>query len=447
MLEHNVATFLGQAVVDFDRAERKKHQDALSADLETQIDAIEGCDTRLTQFYRQKAESAVESADYFLRQRRRLLDSGFIDSHNADWHLCHQRLDALLGLFESLAKRSKGYLFLYQDQYPLVSLWLLLNSKSHQVAELAPLIEVLYAQVGQQLWRQEVTLSHSPHVDEQLILCCFSVNSQLAQHALKALIERRSLDPLTSHALARHPELSSELCARIHSHRAIHLDKKSHSWLEASTLSGVDWYLQLFRNSNPVSWWGSMRQQLATQIPSWLHKTIDLIFSERDQIDWEEESAPIQFALSGNPQALPQVIDQLYQDIDDTEYELWLSSLAFVFGDKLPFSIANYGLTLDRVAIVTLLTGWWQSEKWPKRVRNGERLTYESTLAVLSNHQVCAQLRRLAWYDLCIASRTYIQYSCFESPDIQRSVLRKIAKSDEAKTRFELRRGNAVVAN
>ncbi|MCL9783481.1 hypothetical protein M9194_18805 [Vibrio sp. S4M6] len=138
---------------------------------------------------------------------------------------------------------------------------------------------------------------------------------------------------------------------------------------------------------------------------------------------WEPShpTAPIQLMLSGNPEWVPEAIEQMSLS---ESYRDWLQALSIVYGPTLPIDSNQNELELNRDQTIDQLLEWVDSGlyKSATALRLGSTLSLETSIKALQSSRIDDQCRFWIWRQICVCSRVYFHWDALQLEAQQASV-------------------------
>jgi hypothetical protein len=219
-------------------------------------------------------------------------------------------------------------------------------------------------------------------------------------------------------------------------------------WINANGYGEQYLFERLLTKYDRGTWF---RQYFGTEQNSIAHDNVAtfaklLELKEFSAFDVTLTDAPFHFSLSGDSKLASVVLDYL-SDLDEFEGEIWIKALYVVYGATLPVSPAQVGIELNWQEILELLKKWREMEghiqKLPSRL--GYELTFESSISAMMDRNIDAQFRGWIWKQICLYSRSYIQWDEMMPIHQQEWNIERLKSAPSAAERFNLRGNHAVV--
>lgn len=395
-------------------------------------------------FCNEKVLLANESLGFLLKQRFQLFKKGF-PSRDIDYlNLIERQIGELKRVYQSFYRFNPGFIHQLKSQEIEIYVWLMLQKE-----------------FGYSL---------------DNLLCGLGLLNEVSPDFAKLLVVQSTIESL-DYTLAELIEGEAPLSTQYFEYLSVRQTNSvalTKRWLKVNTIpekiaycalarqdveDGIEWVNQnakhdqylferLLTRHDRSTWF---RQHFGIESAAISHPRIltfakVLELKEFSEFDVTVADAPIHYALAGDTELTPQILDHLIQ-LDEVDGEIWLKALYVVYGSVLPVYPHQLGIELEWQEITNLLSDWRNNDGHVKRLpsRLGYELTFDSTMTAMMDKNIDDSFRGWLWQQTCLHSRVYIPWDATMPIHQQEWNIKRLKALPSVAERFNLRGNHAVV--
>ncbi|MGF1696317.1 hypothetical protein L4C54_11655 [Vibrio lamellibrachiae] len=396
------------------------------------------------EFCQEKADTAVESVTFLLKQLRIKHELGFPSQSCAYITLIENKLSKFKDVFIAYYKLAPGLLYSLKNTSPETYVWLMLDKafSNDRTLLLSALNEV--SKLDNELATLLVSGSYHQHLDTVLAEL-IEGNSSIKQQCFDWLTLRQSV----SNSLLKHwyqSKTFSDVVLLPQFILAGNLENRD--LLEDLVVGDELLFERLLGRDDRNTWFrktlGPSLQGLTSDNARTFANLLEI--NELSAFNVNSILAPVQLALGGNVHDVEAAIPHMLH-LEDDEGEPWLYALYIIYGDALPVMPSQLGIGYEWEDVLNSLAEWFNEGRhlFNKPSRLGRPISSESTLDVMLNNSIPAEFRLWMWRSLCLRSRSYFPWNPYMSAHQQQTLFNKYKSNHMAVKRFNTGVDNAIV--
>lgn len=411
---------------------------------ESAIDDLSELPPTWLSFCNEKLQLASESLGFLLKQRVQFHKRGY-PSHKLDYlKLIERQIEELKQVYLSFYRLAPGIVHQMKSEEPEIYVWLMLQQEfggnlENLLCGLSVLddIEPVMAMV--------FTVQSSIENFDRILTELIEGQSAQSSFYLNCLQLRQSVNTGLIRRWLKTDIISPQVGFPILAVRDV---EEGIDWINENAHADEYLFERLITKRDRGTWF---RQHFGIETESVSSPHV-ITFAKLLQLqeymvfDIDAKMAPVHFALSGDWQHVPEIVEYIDQK-DESDGEVWIQALYVVYGSLLPLEPKDVGVEYDWHEIVDLLRDWLDDERHILNVasRLGCALSFESTLEAMKDTDIDVTFRTWLWRQICIKSRIYVPWDTAMSAEQQQRIFNNLKRNPSLSDRFNLGSSNAVV--